>query len=262
MQNRINILAIGDIVGKPGRNAVKKYLPEIKKSLNIDFVIANIENSAGGFGPNKKVMEEFLSLPIDIFTTGDHVWDQKEFVDSLELYPMVLRPANYPDENKGKGYLILELKGIKIIVLQLEGRAFMQPIDCPFKKFDFLYNQFPKDSLIIVDFHAEATSEKNAFAHFVDGRAHLVFGTHTHIPTRDERILKKGTVFITDLGMTGNYDSVIGFEKNIIISRFIKQTPIRFEVAKGEGRLCCFFVSFSIPDFKPIELKFIVKPAF
>lgn len=262
MQNSLKVLVIGDIVGRPGREVLKENLPLLKKNLGIDFVVANIENASGGFGPTPQTMEELLSFPIDVFTSGGHIWDKKEFVNSLHLYPMVIRPANYPEGNPGSGFAIRELNGLKIVVLQLQGRVFMETLDCPFQKFLSLYPQFPKDSLIIIDFHGEATSEKNAFAHFVDGKAHLVFGTHTHIPTRDERILKGGTVFITDVGMTGCYDSVIGFDKEIIVSRFLKQTPQKFEVAKGKGKISALFVSFSIPDLKPLELKFIFEPSF
>lgn len=262
MQNKLNILVIGDVVGKPGRDVLKENLPFLKKNLEIDFIVANIENASGGFGPTPQTMEELLELPIDVFTSGGHIWDKKEFVSCLNLYPMVIRPANYPDGNPGFGYAIRDLDNFKIVVLQLQGRVFMETIDCPFQKFLSLYPQFPKDSLIIIDFHGEATSEKNAFGHFVDGKVHLVFGTHTHIPTRDERVLEKGTVFITDVGMTGNYDSAIGFNKDIIIERFLKQTPIKFEVAKGKGKISGLFVSFGVPDFKPSELKFIFGPPF
>lgn len=262
MQNKIKVLAIGDVVGRPGREVLKENLPSLKKNLEIDFIVANIENASSGFGPTPQTMEELLSFPIDVFTTGGHIWDKKEFVSSLHLYPMVIRPANYPEGNPGFGFAIRELNGLKIVVLQLQGRVFMETLDCPFQKFSSLYAQFPKDSLIIIDFHGEATSEKNAFAHFVDGKAHLVFGTHTHIPTRDERILEKGTVFITDVGMTGNYNSVIGFDKDIIISRFLKQTPQKFEVAKGKGKISALLVTFTLPDFKPEELKFIFGPPF
>lgn len=260
MQNKINVLVIGDVVGRPGRNALKKYLFDLKKNFDLDFIVANVENASGGFGPSPSTMEELLALPINVFTTGSHIWDKKEFVASIELYPMVLRPANYPEGNPGKGIIIQEIKGTKIVVLQLQGRTFMESIDCPFQKFLSLKKEFPESSLVIIDFHGEATSEKNAFAHFVDGQVNLVFGTHTHIPTRDERVLKKGTVFITDVGMTGSYDSTIGFDKDIIISRFLKQTPVKFEVAKGEGHISALFVSFSIPDLKPLELKFIFEP--
>lgn len=262
MQNKINILAIGDVVGKPGRNALKKNLFELKKNLNIDFIIVNCENASGGFGPSPETMEELLEFPINVFTTGGHIWDKKEFVSSLDLYPMVVRPANYPKGNPGKEFFQQEVKGVNVVVLQLQGRVFMETIDCPFQKFALLYEKFDKNSLIIVDFHGEATSEKNAFAHFADGKANLVFGTHTHIPTRDERILEKGTVYITDVGMTGCYDSVIGFKKEIIISRFLKQLPIKFEVANGEGKISALFVSYLIPELKPVEVKFILSPPF
>lgn len=262
MQNKINILAIGDVVGKPGRNALKKNLFELKKNLNIDFIIVNIENASGGFGPNVSTMEELLELPINVFTTGGHIWDKQEFVSSLDLYPMVLRPANYPKGNPGKEFFQQEVKGVNVVVFQLQGRVFMETIDCPFQKFSSLLQVFPEKSLILVDFHGEATSEKNAFAHFADGKANLVFGTHTHIPTRDERILEKGTVYITDVGMTGCYESAIGFDKDIIISRFLKQTPVRFEVAKGEGKISGLFVSYLIPELKPVEIRFILAPPF
>ncbi len=240
----MKILFIGDIVGKPGRNAVKEGLPGLINKLKIDFVIANAENAAGGFGITKSIGEELFSLGIDILTSGNHIWDKKEAVSYIQKENRLLRPANYPEDVPGAGSIVMNTSaGEKIAVLNLSGRIFMQPLDCPFqvakREIPVLKEQ---TKVIIVDFHAEATSEKSAIGWFLDGEVSAVLGSHTHVQTADEKILPKGTAFITDVGMTGPTDSVIGVQKEQIINKFLTQIPVRFETAKGESLLSCVVV--------------------
>lgn len=230
---------IGDIVGKIGRNAVKSLLPSIVNKYKIDLVIANGENAAGGFGITDKIAEELFSYGIHIITTGNHVWDKKEFIPQISKENRVLRPLNYPPGVPGFGSLVYSLKnGLKVGVVNLSGRVFMSPIDCPFRigkeEVEKLRHQV---DIIIIDFHAEATSEKIAFGYFIDGKVTAVIGTHTHVQTADEKILPGGTAYITDVGMTGPACSVIGIEVDQIIQRFLTNMPMRFETAKGEGIL-------------------------
>ncbi len=231
----MEVLFIGDIVGRPGRRCLKKIIPDIKQSYSIDFIIVNGENLAGGLGLTKETVEEILSVDIDVITSGNHIWAKKEGKEVLMTYNNVLRPLNYPEECPGKGYVIKESKnGIKIAVINVLGRVFMQPLDCPFKTIDKILPEIKSiASIIIVDFHAEATSEKVAMGWYLDGKVSAVIGTHTHIQTSDETILDNGTSYITDVGMVGPYNSIIGMDKEIFIDRFLTQIPGKFEVAKG-----------------------------
>ena len=235
----MRILFIGDIVGKPGRRAVSGLLDNIKSSYDIDFVIANAENASGGFGVTRKVVEELLSSGIDILTSGNHIWDKKEIISGFDQEKQLLRPANYPIENPGTGSVIVyTLEGQKVGVLNILGRVFMNNIDCPFKTAIGEVKKLKAETnVILIDIHAEATSEKMAMGWYLDGMVSAVIGTHTHIQTADERILPEGTAYITDVGMTGAMDSVIGMKKNIIIERFLTQRPQKFEVAKGDIQL-------------------------
>ncbi len=237
----MKILFIGDIVGKPGRNAVKEGLSDIVNKLKIDFVIANAENAAGGFGITKAIAEDLFSLGIDILTSGNHIWDKKEAVTYIPKENRLLRPANYPVEVPGTGSIVVNTSaGDKVAVLNLSGRIFMQPLDCPFQVSKREISALKEQTkIIIVDFHAEATSEKSAFGWFLDGKVSAVVGTHTHVQTADERILPKGTAFITDAGMTGPADSVIGVKREQIINKFLTHIPVRFETAKGRSILSC-----------------------
>jgi hypothetical protein len=233
----MKILFIGDIVGKVGRTATKALLPSLVNKYKTDLVIANGENAAGGFGLTDKIVHEIFSCGVHIITTGNHVWDKKEFIPQISKQDKVLRPINYPPGAPGYGSILFKLhNGEKVAVINISGRVFMLNIDCPFrtgKEEIEKLSTFTK--MIIIDFHAEATSEKIAFGYFMDGKVSAVIGTHTHVQTADEKILPGGTAYITDVGMTGPYDSVIGIEKNQVIQRFLTNIPVRFETAKGAG---------------------------
>jgi len=235
----VRILAIGDIVGHPGRRAIKENLSSLKCSLNLDFIIANGENAAGGNGINREVAQELFSYGIDVLTTGNHVWDQRDTLDFIAGEKRIIRPANFPPGVPGCGMHVFNIRHNQdVAVLNLAGRVFMPNLDCPFRKVDEMLEQLKnKTKIIIIDFHGEATSEKIAFGWHVDGRVSAVYGTHTHVQTADERILPEGTAYISDLGMTGPRDSVIGVKKELVIKRFLIQLPVRFEVAKGPYQL-------------------------
>jgi len=235
----VKVLFIGDIVGSPGRRAVRVLLPGIVGNYGIDIVIANCENAAGGFGVTRKIVEELYQYEIDVLTSGNHIWDKKEIIDFIDDYETLVRPANYPEKTMGKGSVVLDTRlGTPVGVLNLEGRIFMKPLDCPFRvaerELDTLKDQ---TNIIIVDMHAEATSEKEALGWFLDGRVSAVVGTHTHVQTADERVLPLGTAYITDVGMTGSFDSVLGIKKDVALERFLTLLPNRFDVAKGDIRL-------------------------
>lgn len=235
----MKLLFVGDVIGKPGRRALRALLPRLVDRHQADYVVVNVENSAGGFGVTPDVLREIESLPIDVYTTGNHVWDKKEVLDLLERHPKLLRPANYPDGNPGRGLHLGETPaGIPVAVINLEGMVFMSNLDSPFHKADRLLGGLdPKYKVIFVDFHAEATSEKQAMGFYLDGRVSAVVGTHTHVPTADERVLPKGTAYQTDAGMTGPYESIIGMRADKVLKRFLLQTPSAFEVAKQDVRL-------------------------
>ena len=237
----MRILFIGDVFGQPGRRIVKEMLPALVGEYDPDLVLANGENAAGGFGITPPIVEELLDMGIAVLTSGNHIWDKKEIYAYLNEHSdgRLLRPANYPHSAPGHGlYLGKTRSGFGYAVLNLQGRVFMSPIDCPFRTADEQLAKIPAEVKIrIVDMHAEATSEKVSMGWYLDGRVTAVVGTHTHIPTADETILPRGAAYITDLGMTGPYDSVIGIEKQSVIQKFLSQLPVRFEVAKGDVRL-------------------------
>ncbi len=235
----MKILLIGDIVGRPGRVIVEREVRRLREERGLDLVVANCENAAAGAGITPNLAEELFRAGVDVLTSGNHVWRKKEAFELLKLDPRVLRPANYPDGAPGAGSTIVEtLKGEKVGILNVMGRVFMEPLDCPFRTAEReLVRLKLVTSVIIVDMHAEATSEKVAMGWFLDGKVSCVFGTHTHIPTADERILPQGTGFITDVGMTGPYDSVIGRRVDQILQRFLSNLPVRSEVADGNVQL-------------------------
>ncbi len=237
----MNILCVGDIVGEPGRNLLEELLPKIAREFNLDAVIVNAENSAGGFGLTGKIADDLLAIGCDCLTLGDHVWDKREMTEYLVNTSRVIRPANFPQGAPGQGWSIIRTKaGEKIGVINLLGRVFMRyNVDCPFKTLKSIVETIRKETkIIIVDMHAEATSEKVAIGFYIDGEVSAVVGTHTHIQTADEKILPKGTAYITDLGMTGPYHSVIGQKKEYIIERFLTSMPNKFEVAAEDVIVC------------------------
>ena len=240
----MKILFVGDVIGKPGRRALLSLLPRLVDRHRADYVIVNVENSAGGFGVTPEVLGELDELPIDCFTTGNHVWDKKEGLELLEREPRLLRPANYPDGNPGKGVYVGEsAAGIRVATINLEGRVFMNSLESPFVVADRLLAGLERGvKVVFVDFHCEATSEKQALAFYLDGRVSAVVGTHTHVPTADERVLPGGTALLTDVGMTGPYESIIGMRADKVLKRFLLQTPAPFEVAKNDVRLAAVVV--------------------
>jgi hypothetical protein len=231
-------LFIGDIIGEPGRKMLKQALPDLLKAHVPDLVIANGENAAGGFGITPEIAEELFSLGIHVLTSGNHVWDKKEIEPWLGKQDHLIRPANYPAETPGSGSVVVSSDRGKVAVLNLEGRVFMSPLEDPFRVAEREVERLRKETrTIIVDFHAEATSEKAALAWHLDGKVTAVLGTHTHVQTADERVLPGGTAFMTDVGMTGPSDSVIGVKKEDAIARFLTQRPHRFEIPKGPTQL-------------------------
>jgi len=235
----VKLLFVGDVVGKPGRRVLRALLTRLIDEHAIDYTVVNIENAAGGFGVNPEVMAEFEELPIDCYTTGNHVWDKKEVHQLLAENPRLLRPHNYPAGNPGTGVYVGEsAAGVPVATLNLEGQVFLSTLDSPFTTADRILAELPAEvKVILVDFHAEATSEKQAMGFYLDGRVSAVLGTHTHVPTADERILPGGTVLITDVGMTGPYQSIIGMRADKVLKRFLLRTPQAFEVAKRDVRL-------------------------
>ncbi|MCX5816058.1 MAG: TIGR00282 family metallophosphoesterase [Proteobacteria bacterium] len=226
----MRILFLGDVIGKPGRRAVEQFV----RKTSADFKIINGENLAGGIGITPKVALEMLSCGVDLITTGNHVWKKKEMIPFLMEEKRVIRPLNYPEGTPGFGYALLKKSGKSICVVNLEGRVFMNPLECPFRSMKALIAQIGNDAPIMVDFHAEATSEKIALGWYLDGKASVVLGTHTHVQTADEKILPNGTGYITDVGMTGSTDSVIGMDKDAVLKKFITQLPHKYEVGKND----------------------------
>jgi hypothetical protein len=242
----MNILVIGDVVGSPGRAILAKALPLVFRKYEVDYCIANVENAAGGFGVTKEVCDEFLDAGVDCLTSGNHIWDKKEILGVVDLIPQLLRPLNYPEGQPGRGSHVGKAKrsGVPVATLNLSCRVFMQgALDDPFKLGLAEVERLRQEAkVVIVDIHGEASSEKTAMGHWLDGKVSAVLGTHTHVPTCDHRLLPKGTAYCTDLGMTGPYDSVIGVEKDAILRRFLTGMPTRFETAKGDPRFAAAVV--------------------
>jgi 2',3'-cyclic-nucleotide 2'-phosphodiesterase len=261
----MKILFIGDIVGAPGRQAVRERLPEIVAEYAPDLILANGENAAAGFGITPALVDELLDLGIEVLTSGNHIWDRKEIVPYFTEHAdgRLLRPANYPDGSPGHGlYLGRTRAGVPYAVINLQGRVFMTSIDCPFRMAgDLLASLSPEVKIKIVDMHAEATSEKIALGWYLDGKVTAVLGTHTHVPTADERVLPRGTAYITDLGMSGPYDSVIGIEKQPVIEKFLRQLPARFEVARGDVRLSAVLIEADPATGFARSIRRIMRPA-
>lgn len=251
---KIKIICLGDIIGKKGRGLLKAYLPYLINKYEADFVIVNGENAAGGFGLTPKIADEFLNNNVDVITSGNHIWRRREIFEYLNNSNRILRPLNYPESSPGKGYSLIQKNGIKYLIINVLGSVYMESIIPPFYSFNNFYNSnkelFKKADVVITDFHAEATSEKIAFGYFLQDRVNLVFGTHTHVQTADERIISEKTAYITDIGMTGPIDSVIGMDKEIILYKFSNLIPKRYKIAEGKGIINgCYF------EFDPVNKK-------
>ena len=230
----MRILMVGDVIGRPGRAAFAKYTPKLRQEKKADLVVVNGENSAEGRGITKKTLDELLLGGADVVTGGNHIWDKKEVLQFIDDEPYLLRPANYPTGVPGKGACVYPLRGKNVGVMNLSGRAFMQELDCPFQRVEDLLRELSGEcGVLLLDFHAESTSEKMAMGWYLDGRVAAVVGTHTHVQTADERILPGGTAFISDLGMVGPWNSVIGFTKEPVLAKTTTGMPARFEVADG-----------------------------
>ncbi len=256
MPGKIGVLFIGDIIGRPGRNAVKKFLPGLKHKYQPAWVLANGENAAGGTGITEEIGSGLFES-VDVLTSGNHVWDKKEALSYMEKERRLLRPANYPPGNPGRGaFIARDAAGRKLGVLNLQGRVFMEAIDCPFRTADEELEKL-KDSTpaVLVDFHAEATSEKQALAWYLNGRVSAVIGTHTHVPTADERVLPGGTAYITDVGMAGALNSVIGIRRDQALEKFLTARPQRFEPAKDGLFLSSVFIEIDEKTGRALSIK-------
>jgi metallophosphoesterase (TIGR00282 family) len=234
----MNILMIGDVFGDPGRAAVARLVPRLRQEHAIDFCVINVENAAGGSGVTPAMARQFLEQGADVMTSGNHIWNRREIVEYITRENLLLRPANFPTGTPGVGAVTVKAGPHRVAVLNLMGRVFMSPIDCPFRKADELLPELRRETpIVLVDMHAEATSETVAMGWHLDGRVSAVVGTHRHVQTADERVLPGGTAYLTDLGMTGPTDGVIGVDREIILQRFLTQMPVRFEPARGPAAL-------------------------
>jgi metallophosphoesterase (TIGR00282 family) len=241
----MRLLLCGDVVGRPGREVVMAQMPRLRRELALDFVIVNGENAAHGFGITDKICLELYECGVDVITTGNHAWDRREIIPYIATDERLLRPLNYPPGTPGNGVCAKALAdGRRVVVINAMARLFMDAIDDPFRAVDAALAAHPLGAFdaVVIDFHGEATSEKMAMGHFADGRVSLVVGTHSHVPTADAQILPKGTAYQTDAGMCGDYDSVIGMQKEAAIARFVTKLPVRLEVAEGEATLCGVFI--------------------
>jgi len=251
----MQILFIGDIVGKPARNYLKEILPKLKNDLNLDLVVGNGENAAGGSSITPDTAKELFNSGINIITSGDHIFKKRESEEALETMD-VIRPLNYGELAKGRGYIIKKVNNNTVAVINLIGRVFMQPLDCPFKSISSVLDNIRSQSkIIIVDVHAEATSEKLALGYFLSGKVSAVIGTHTHIPTADERIIDNFTAYITDVGMTGSFDSILGREKHQVIERFITNMPTRFNLAQNDVRMQAVLINIDDLSGRALSIK-------
>lgn len=259
----INILFIGDIIGKPGMDMVRTWLPSLEKKYKADFIIANGENVSDGKGCTEKEGKILFDLGINVITGGNHTWDKHQSQEYLRAEDRYIRPQNYPKGAFGKGFHIAESKKGKVAVLNLQGRAFMATIDCPFRSAEWVLERVKNETkVIIIDFHAEATAEKLALANYLDGKVSLVIGTHTHVQTSDERIFPKGTGYITDVGMSGPYESVIGMKTDAAINRFLYQTPQKYQTAENDVHICGVFAKIDTDSGRTIEIERILLPEF
>ncbi|WP_017727397.1 TIGR00282 family metallophosphoesterase [Halalkalibacterium ligniniphilum] len=234
----MKILFIGDVVGSPGRKMIQQYLGSLKKKYKPTLTVVNGENAANGKGITEKIYKGFLDAGAQAVTLGNHAWDNRDIFEFIEGVNLLVRPANFPEGTPGKGYTMIKVNDVEFAVINMMGRTFLAPNDCPFRKIDQVLEEVKKRTpYVFVDFHAEATSEKQAMGWHVDGRVSAVVGTHTHVQTADNRVLPKGTAYITDVGMTGPYDGILGVEREAVLRKFYTNLPVRFEVAQGREQL-------------------------
>lgn len=264
MSKHINIFFVGDINGKPGLTLVSTLLKQYYKKYEVDFCVVNGENTNEGKSITEQEVKSLFELGVHVITTGNHIWDRWQVKTLLAKERNVLRPLNYPKENPGYGYVVYDLKEKgKVGVINLQGRTYMQPIDDPFKAADWAISKIENETkMIIIDMHAEATAEKMALAWHLEGRISALIGTHTHIPTADARILPQGTAYITDVGMSGPYDSVIGMKKEVAIKRFQHQTPYKFEIAQHDVRMCAVLIQLDTETGKATKIEQVIFPSF
>lgn len=253
----MRVLFVGDIVGRPGRIALRNHLRGVLEDKGIDLCVANAENCAGGNGVTPALAQELLDLQVDVLTSGNHIWDKKEVLNYIDHEPRLLRPANYPPDIPGKGVFAgVARNQVPFAVINVQGRVFMPPTDCPFRVCDALLKELPPEiKVILVDFHAEATAEKLSLGWHLDGRVSAVLGTHTHVATADECVLPGGTAYITDVGMTGPHDSVIGVDKSIVLSKFLSQIPVKFETATGDVRISAVILDIDGATGKTLQIR-------
>ncbi len=239
----MRIMLVGDVVGRAGRRAFRTHTPRLRTERGVDVVVVNGENSAGGKGFTRKALDELYAGGADIVTSGNHVWDKKDVFDFIDDEPFLVRPANYPEGTPGRGWCIFPFKARNIAVVNLSGRSFMPALDCPFQKIEEILSDIgDRADVVVLDFHAETTSEKLAMGHYLDGRVDIVVGTHTHVQTADAQILPGGTAYITDLGMVGAQDSILGVRSDLVIKKFLTGMPVRFEMAEGPAEYAAVIV--------------------
>ena len=252
----MRIIMVGDVVGRPGRYFFMEKTPELKQTKKIDMIIVNGENAAHGKGLTPNVFDDLIRGGADVVTSGNHIWDNPNVLKIIDTEPFLLRPANYPEDAPGRGFCIFPVGKKKVGVINLSGRTFMPQTDCPFRLADKILNFMEKDcDVILVDFHAEATSEKLALANYLDGRVAAVVGTHTHVQTADEKILPKGTAYITDLGMVGAENSILGMEIEPVIKKFLSGRPSKFEVATRPAIYCALLIDIDDKTNKPVAVE-------
>jgi len=255
----MRVLFVGDVVGSPGREMVKRYVPKLKDKFKPHVTIVNGENSAHGKGITEKIYHQLLEYGAKVITMGNHTWDKREIFEFIDDAKYLIRPANFPEGTPGKGITYVDVEGKELAVINLQGRTFLPAIDCPFRKALELVSEAKKRTpLIFIDFHAEATSEKQAMGWYLDGKVSAVVGTHTHVQTADERILKKGTAYITDVGMTGPYDGILGVDREAVMKKFLTSLPVRFEIAEGRAQLNAVLVDIDNESGKATSIKRII----
>lgn len=254
--SQFKVIFFADLVGKPGRFVMSQMCRSLKEKYQADYVIANVENAAGGFGITPEMARKIFSYGVDCMTSGNHIWDRMDILKYLDEQPKLLRPANYPPGCPGNGFLIDEVNGTRIGIINLMGRTYMKEIDCPFRIGDKVVNIVREQTdVVIIDFHAEVTSEKQALAYFLDGRVSAILGTHTHVQTADEQISARGTAYITDVGMTGPHDSIIGMAKGPSLDRFLTGLPRRFSCAKNDVKICGVLLTINADDGSAIDIE-------